>query len=57
MGSLRQRTIHEDAIDSLLDRLGNIREEVLRIERSLERIQAQTSKLVQRTDDSGKRPR
>jgi hypothetical protein len=38
MASLRQRTIHEDTIDNLLDRLGNMREEMVAIERSLERI-------------------
>jgi hypothetical protein len=40
MASPRKRTIHEDTIDSLLDRLGNMREEMVAIERSLERINA-----------------
>jgi hypothetical protein len=43
MGKRRRSTIHKDTIDSLLDRLSDMREELLAIERSLERIQAQSS--------------
>ena len=32
--------LHEDTLDKLLDRLGNVREELMGIERSLERINA-----------------
>jgi hypothetical protein len=32
--------IHEDTIDSLLDRIGVLREQLISIERSLERINA-----------------
>ena len=39
MGS-RRRKLHEDTLDDLLDRLGNLREELMGIERSLERINA-----------------
>ena len=50
--SLRQRTIYEDTIDNLLDRLGNMREEMVAIERSLERINA--AKLEPGKDKPGK---
>jgi hypothetical protein len=40
MATPRQPGVHEDEIDALLDKLCNLREEVLSIERSLERIQA-----------------
>jgi hypothetical protein len=32
--------IHEDTLDSLLDRIGILREELVSIERSLERMKA-----------------
>jgi uncharacterized protein YheU (UPF0270 family) len=32
--------IHEDTLDSLLDRIGILREDLISIERSLERIKA-----------------
>ena len=35
----RRRPLHEDTVDSLLDRLSDMREELLSIERSLERVQ------------------
>ena len=41
----------EDTIDILLDRLSNMREEILSVERSLERVQA---KCEQGKDGSGK---
>jgi hypothetical protein len=44
MSKRRHSNIHEDTIDSLLDRLSDTREELLAIERSLERIQAQQGK-------------
>jgi hypothetical protein len=47
-----RRKIHEDTLDELLDRLGNVREELLGIERSLERMKA--AKLEQGKDKSGK---
>jgi len=40
MDSPRPPHIHEGEIEALLDRLCNVREELLSIERSLERIQA-----------------
>jgi hypothetical protein len=33
-------TIHEDTLDSLLDRIGILREQLVSIERSLERMKA-----------------
>ena len=48
---------HEDTVDSILDRFGNIREEAVAIERSLERMQAEAAKVEHRTDGSGKRSR
>jgi hypothetical protein len=44
--------LHEDTVDELLDRLGNVREELVGIERSLERMKA--AKLEQGKDKSGK---
>ena len=44
--------LHEDTLDKLLDRLGNVREELMGIEWSLERIEA--AKLEQGKDKSGK---
>jgi hypothetical protein len=38
----QRRKLHEDTLDDLLDRLGNVREELMGIERSLERINAAT---------------
>ena len=52
MAGPRQRTIHEDTIDDVLDRLGNMREEMVAIERSLERIN--TPKLAPGKDKPGK---
>jgi hypothetical protein len=57
MAISRQRAPYEDTVDSILDRLGNIREEVVAIERSLERMQAEAAKVEQRTDGAGKRSR
>jgi hypothetical protein len=44
MDSPRQPRIYEGEIEALLDRLCNVREELLSIERSLERMQAVKSK-------------
>jgi pilus assembly protein TadC len=44
-------TVREDTVDNLLDRLSVMREEILAIERSLERIQ--DVKLEQGKDGSG----
>jgi hypothetical protein len=55
MDSPREPRIHEGEIEGLLDRLCNVREELLSIERSLERIQA--IKLNNREDGSGKASR
>ena len=44
--------VREDTVDDLLDRLSVMREEMLAIERSLERIQ--DAKLEQGKDGSGK---
>ena len=52
MASPRQPGVHQDDIDALLDKLCNLREELLSIERSLERIQATKRKKV--GDGSGK---
>jgi hypothetical protein len=52
MASPGPRNIHEDTIDTLLDRISDMREELLSIERSLERIQA--VKLEPGKDKSGK---
>jgi hypothetical protein len=49
----RRRKLHEDTLDEVLDRLGNVREELMGIERSLERMEA--AKLEQGKDKSGKR--
>ena len=40
MGKRLGSTVREDTVDNLLDRLAVMREEILAIERSLERIQA-----------------
>jgi len=40
MGKRLGSTVREDTVDNLLDRLSVMREEILAIERSLERIQA-----------------
>jgi hypothetical protein len=48
----QRRKLHKDTLDELLDRLGNVREELMGIERSLERIKA--AKLEQGKDESGK---
>ena len=55
MDSPRQPRIHKGEIEALLDRLCNMREELLSIERSLERIQA--TKPNNREDGSGKASR
>jgi hypothetical protein len=47
----QRRKLHEDTLDDLLDRLGNVREELMGIERSLERISAT---LEQGKDKPGK---
>jgi len=36
----RQPRVHDDEVDALLDKLCNVQEELLSIERSLERIRA-----------------
>jgi hypothetical protein len=51
MGKRLGSTVREDTIDNLLDRLSVMREEILAIERSLERIQ--DAKLEQGKDGSG----
>ncbi len=40
MSTRRRKNFREDTIDNLLDRLSTMREEILSVERSLERIQA-----------------
>jgi len=40
MGKLRRNNFREDTIDNLLDRLSTMREELLSVQRSLERILA-----------------
>jgi hypothetical protein len=52
MSERRRTNIREDGIDKILDRLCDMREELLAIERSLERVQA--AKLEQGKDGSGK---
>jgi hypothetical protein len=52
MGKRLGSTVREDTVDNLLDRLSVMREEILAIERSLERIQ--DAKLEQGKDGSGK---
>jgi pilus assembly protein TadC len=52
MGKRLGSTVREDNVDNLLDRLAVMREEILAIERSLERIQ--DAKLEQGKDGSGK---
>jgi hypothetical protein len=52
MGKRPPSSVREDTVDNLLDRLSAMREEILAIERSLERIQA--AKLEQGKDGSGK---
>jgi hypothetical protein len=51
MGKRLGSTVREDTVDNLLDRLSLMREEILAIERSLERIQ--DAKLEQGKDGSG----
>ncbi len=52
MGKRLGSTVREDTVDNLLDRLAVMREEILAIERSHERIQ--DAKLEQGKDGSGK---
>ncbi len=52
MGKRPRSNTREDTVDNLLDRLSVMREEMLAIERSLERIQ--DAKLEQGKDGSGK---
>ncbi len=40
MGKQPRSNVREDTVDNLLDILSNMREEILSVERSLERIQA-----------------
>ena len=40
MGKRPRSNVREDTVDNLLDILSNMREEILSVERSLERIQA-----------------
>ena len=47
----RRHGRHEDSIENLLDKLGIMREELVSIERSLERIQV--AKIEQGKDGSG----
>ena len=51
MSKRPRNNFREDTIDNLLDRLSNMREEILSVERSLERLQA---KREQAKDGSGK---
>jgi hypothetical protein len=51
MGKRLSTTVREDTVDNLLDRLSVMREEILAIERSLERMQ--DAKLEQGKDGSG----
>jgi hypothetical protein len=51
MSKRPRNNFREDTIDNLLDRLSNMREEILSVERSLERVQA---KREQGKDGSGK---
>jgi hypothetical protein len=50
MSKRPRNNFREDTIDNLLDRLSNMREEILSVERSLERVQA---KREQGKDGSG----
>jgi hypothetical protein len=52
MGKRTSSNVREDTVDNLLDRLSVMREEILAIERSLERIQA--AKVEHGKDGSGK---
>jgi hypothetical protein len=52
MGKRTPSNVREDTVDNLLDRLSVMREEILAIERSLERIQA--DKVEHWKDGSGK---
>jgi hypothetical protein len=52
-----RRPTQEDEIESLLDKLCGMREELLSIERSLERIQASAKEREQQKDRTGKSPR
>jgi hypothetical protein len=51
MGKRLGSTVREDTVDNLLDRLSIVREEILAIERSLERIQ--DAKIEEGRDGSG----
>ena len=43
----------EDTLDTLLDRVSNAREELVAIERTLERLRSDISKLHKKKDGSG----
>jgi hypothetical protein len=46
--------IREDSLDVLLDKISHMREELLTVERALERMQKDAVELTQRRNDSGK---
>jgi len=43
MTSTREPHVQNDTMDNILDRIGNMREELLSIQRSLERMQTEKS--------------
>ena len=48
------RYVHKDVIDILLDKISTMREDLLTVERALERLQAEALHLANRRDQSGK---
>jgi predicted nucleic acid-binding Zn-ribbon protein len=44
---------HEETLDNLLDKVSNAREELVTIERTLERLRSDISKMQKRRDGSG----
>jgi phage shock protein A len=47
-------TSHEQTLEELLDKVGNTREELVAIERSLERLRADIAKTNKQKNGSGK---
>jgi predicted nucleic acid-binding Zn-ribbon protein len=45
---------HEETLDDLLDKVSNAREELVTIERTLERLRSDISKMQKQRDGSGK---
>ena len=55
MAAAQTRYAHKDVLDVLLDKISSMREDLLTVERALERIQAEALELANRRDGSRKK--